>query len=89
MYLLIPFIVSGPLRAIKVPKKTHIVPSIGAHIALSSTSPKLLAKCIMEFAKRFAVTAYQPKFAKLITVDKSATPFCPRTDRSQIHKSIP
>ena len=80
---------SGPPRAISVPSTTHTTPSTGFHTTGLSASPNVANRLIMDDANRLAATAYQPKFARLMTVDKMATPFPPSTERSQIHKSIP
>ena len=86
---LVHLITSGPPNAIKVPSTTHSVPNMGFHIVGSSVSPNAPNRLIMDDANKLAATAYHPKFARLITVDRMATPFLPSTDRSQIHKSIP
>ena len=80
---------SGPPSAISVPSTTHTTPRSGFQIVGSSTTPKFPKRLIMDEANRLAATAYQPKFARLITVDKMATPLPPSTERSQIHKSMP
>ena len=82
-------ITSGPPRAIRVPRITHSTPSTGAQKVGSRVTPKPPKRLIMELAKSCESTAYQPKFARLMTVARIATPFLPRTERSQIHRSIP
>ena len=80
---------SGPPRAMNVPRITHKTPNAGFQKVGLSVTPKPANKLIMEEAKSCESTAYQPKFAMLITVAKMATPLMPRTDRSQTHRSMP
>ena len=82
-------ITSGPPSAISVPSTTQPTPSIGFQIFASSANPNPFTRLIIELANKFASTAYQPKFAKLITTARIATPLMPRTERNQIHRSIP
>lgn len=82
-------ITSGPPSAISVPQITQIVPKKGFQIKGSKLIPKLDAKLSIGKANKFAATAYQPKLAKLIIVDNTATPLLPSTALNQINKSIP